>query len=182
MRPDVIFDVFDHCRCHKWLLGGVCGVCFGNEKGFNVGFNIELPSGKVLPSTAVHNHGISDMTTSWSLMSLYSHRWPPFRISKGTRSIYMLIPKWLQTPYGYGESPNAIFFVSLPLPYRDSPYGYGDCVFGHPFSHALKNIFFAEASHAHRANISHFTIWGSYCNPRSIITLLPFLDICLQHE
>ena len=69
-----------------------------------------------------------------------------------------------------------------PFPYGDSPYGYGDCVFGHPFSHALKNIFFAEASHAHRANISHFTIWGSYCNPRSIIVLLPFLDIRLQHE
>ena len=23
MRPHVIFNVFDHCRCHKWLLGGV---------------------------------------------------------------------------------------------------------------------------------------------------------------
>ncbi len=22
LRLDVIFDVFDHCRCHKWLLGG----------------------------------------------------------------------------------------------------------------------------------------------------------------
>jgi hypothetical protein len=43
LHPDVIFDVFDHCRCHKWLLGGVCGVCFGDEKGFHVGFNIELP-------------------------------------------------------------------------------------------------------------------------------------------
>jgi hypothetical protein len=24
-------------------LGGVCGVCFGNEKGFNVGFDSKLP-------------------------------------------------------------------------------------------------------------------------------------------
>ena len=29
--------------------------------------------------------------------------------------VSMLTPKWLQTPYGYGESPNANFFVSLPL-------------------------------------------------------------------
>jgi hypothetical protein len=70
----------------------------------------------------------------------------------------MLIPKWLQTPYGYGESPNAIFLSPFPFPYGDSPYGYGDCVFGHPFSHALKNIFFAKASQfscAHRANIPY---------------------------
>ncbi len=42
LRPDVIFDDFDHCRCHKWLLGGVCGVCFGDEKGFNGGSDIKL--------------------------------------------------------------------------------------------------------------------------------------------
>jgi hypothetical protein len=36
-------------------------------------------------------------------------------------TIYMLIPKWLQTPYGYGESPNAKFFVSLPLSIRGLP-------------------------------------------------------------
>ena len=57
------------------------------------------------------------------------------------RGRHMLIPKWLQTPYGYGESPNANFFVSL----QDSPYGYGDCVFSHQFSHALKNIFFCPS-------------------------------------
>jgi len=28
--------------CHKWLFGA-CGVCFGDEKGFNVGFNSKLP-------------------------------------------------------------------------------------------------------------------------------------------
>ena len=39
---------------------------------------------------------------------------------------YMLIPKWEQTPYGYGESPNAKFFVSLPLSIRGSPYGNGE--------------------------------------------------------
>jgi hypothetical protein len=54
------------------------------------------------------------------------------------------------------------FFLSpSPFPYGDSPYGYGDCVFGHPFSHALNNIFFAEASQfsrAHRANIPLHTI------------------------
>ena len=87
LRPDVIFDVFDHCRCHKWQLGGVCGVCFGDEKGFHVGFNIKLSWGKILPSTTAHNHGISDMTTSWTLMLLYSHRRPLFGTSKGTRSI-----------------------------------------------------------------------------------------------
>jgi len=40
--------------------------------------------------------------------------------------VYMLIPVWLQTPYGYGESPNAKFFVSLPLSIRGSPYGNGE--------------------------------------------------------
>ena len=83
-----MFSFFNHCRHHKWLLGGVCGVYFGDEKGFHVGFNIKLPWGKVLPSTTVHNHGITDMTTSLSLMSLYSHCWPLFCISKGTCSIY----------------------------------------------------------------------------------------------
>ena len=50
------------------------------------------------------------------------------------------------------------FYSPSPFPYGDSPYGYGDCVFGHPFSHALKNIFFAKASQfscAHRANIPY---------------------------
>ena len=42
--------------------------------------------------------------------------------------MYMLIPKWLQTPYGYGygESPNAIFFVSLPLSIQGLPYENGE--------------------------------------------------------
>jgi hypothetical protein len=31
-----IVDVTNGC------LGGGCGVCFGDEKGFNVGFNIRL--------------------------------------------------------------------------------------------------------------------------------------------
>jgi hypothetical protein len=43
LRPDVLFDVFDHCQCHEWLLGGVCEVCFSDEKGFHIEFNIELP-------------------------------------------------------------------------------------------------------------------------------------------
>jgi hypothetical protein len=50
------------------------------------------------------------------------------------------------------------FSSPSPFPYGDSPYGYGDCVFGHPFSHALKNIFFAKASQfscAHRPNIPY---------------------------
>ncbi len=34
---------------------------------------------------------------------------------------YMVIPKWEQTPYGYRESPNVIFFVSLPLSIRGLP-------------------------------------------------------------
>jgi hypothetical protein len=36
-------------------------------------------------------------------------------------TMYVLIPKWLQTPYGYGESPNAKYFVSLPLSIRGLP-------------------------------------------------------------
>ena len=32
-----IVDVTNSC------LGGGCGVCFGNKKGFNLGFNIKLP-------------------------------------------------------------------------------------------------------------------------------------------
>ena len=50
------------------------------------------------------------------------------------------------------------FSSPSPFPCGDSPYGYGDCVFGHPFSHALKNIFFAKASQfsrARRANIPY---------------------------
>ena len=37
--------------------------------------------------------------------------------------MHMLIPKWSQTPYGYGESPNAKFFISLPLSIQGLPYG-----------------------------------------------------------
>jgi hypothetical protein len=51
-------------------------------------------------------------------------------------------------------SPQMRFFSSFP--YGDSPYGYGDCDFGYPFSHALKNIFFAEASHVHTERTYHF--------------------------
>ena len=53
--------------------------------------------------------------------------------------------------------PKCNFLSPSPFPYGDSPHGYGDCIFGHPFSHALKNIF-AEASQfscAHRANIPY---------------------------
>jgi hypothetical protein len=74
------------------------------------------------------------------------------------RSTYMSIPKWEQTPCGYGESPNANFFVSLPLSIRGLPIWLRGLCFWHPFSHALKNIFFAEASQfscAHRANIPY---------------------------
>jgi hypothetical protein len=42
----------------------------------------------LFPSTTARNHGILDMTTSWSLMSSYLHCRPPFGTSKGTRSIY----------------------------------------------------------------------------------------------
>ncbi len=51
------------------------------------------------------------------------------------------------------------FSSPSPFLYEDSPYGYGDCVFGRPlFSQALKNIFFAKASQfsrGHRANIPY---------------------------
>ena len=85
LRPDVIFDVFDLRRCHKLWLGVCCGVCFCDEKGFHVGFNIKLPQAK-------HKHGISDMTTSWTLMSSYSYHRPPFGTSNGTSSIYTSWP------------------------------------------------------------------------------------------
>ena len=91
---------------------GGCGCCVlfrrrgSVKKEFCVGINIWLPQGKVLPSTTAHNHGISDMTTSWSLMLLDSPRRPPLGTSKGTRSIHhgrchcALVPvknyKWAQ--------------------------------------------------------------------------------------
>ncbi len=62
-----IVDVRNGC------LGGGCSVCFGDEKGFRIGFNA---------STTVHNHGISDTMTSWTLTSSYSHLWPPYGTSK----------------------------------------------------------------------------------------------------
>jgi hypothetical protein len=65
----------------------VVGCCFGNKKRFHIRFNIQLLLGQVLPSMTMHNHVTSDMTTSWTLMSLYTHPLPPFGTSKGT-SIY----------------------------------------------------------------------------------------------
>ena len=53
----------------------------------------------------------------------------------------MLIPKWKQTLFGNGDSPNGNIEVSLPVSVGDSPYGNGDCSFGGPLSHALKSIF-----------------------------------------
>ena len=50
--------------------------------------------------------------------------------------MFMLIPKWAQTPYGDWEPPNEIFLSASPFPYGESPYGNGDCMFCHPFSHA----------------------------------------------
>jgi hypothetical protein len=38
----------------------------------------------------------------------------------------MLIPKWLQTPYGNGVFPNAKVFVSPPLSIWGLPYGNGE--------------------------------------------------------
>ncbi len=34
---------------------------------------------------------------------------------------YMLIPKWLQTPYGYGESPKCEFFCLPPHNHMGTP-------------------------------------------------------------
>jgi hypothetical protein len=70
-------------------LGGGWSVCFGNEKGLNVGFNIILPPGKVLPSTTAHNHGISNMMTSLTLMLSYSHCPSRYVTSKGPCSIHI---------------------------------------------------------------------------------------------
>ena len=61
-----------------------CGVFFGDEKGFNLG--ISTRHRRIRSSS--HNHGISGTTTSWTLMSLYSHCRPPFGTSKCTRSIH----------------------------------------------------------------------------------------------
>ncbi len=57
----------------------------------------------------------------------------------------MLIPKWLQTPYGYGESPNAIFFISLPLSIQGFPYGNSETKMV-TYSHML---IFPEFSNGH---------------------------------
>ncbi len=78
---------FDHPWCRKWWLGDGCKVCFGNKKGFNIGFHMKQLWGKVLPSTTANNHSISDMMTVWTLMSWYSYHWPPFGTSKRTCSI-----------------------------------------------------------------------------------------------
>ncbi len=90
------------------------------------------------------------------------YRWGyrTFQTASHIHVIYMLIPKWEQTPYGYGESPNAKFFVSLPLSIRGLPIWLRGLCFWHPFSHALKNIFFAEASHflVHTEQTYHTTI------------------------
>jgi len=36
-----------------------------------------------------------------------------------TLEAYMSNSKWLQTPYGSGESPNAMFLSPSPFPYGD---------------------------------------------------------------
>jgi hypothetical protein len=45
--PDVLWGVFDHrpSSMSQMAVWGVvvCGVCFGDEKGFHVGINIKLP-------------------------------------------------------------------------------------------------------------------------------------------
>jgi hypothetical protein len=61
------------------------------------------------------------------------------------------------------------------FPYGDSPYGYGDCDSGYPFSHALKNIFFAEASHVHAERTYHFA-YGIIVHSNRCIIALPFGD------
>ncbi len=57
------------------------------------------------------------------------------------------------------EVPKCDFLSPSPFPYGDSPYGYGDCVFDHPFSRALNNIFFAKASHVHTSEHTILHIW-----------------------
>jgi hypothetical protein len=41
--PNVLCNVLDHRHVTKGCLGGGCGVCFGHEKGYDVGFLIKLP-------------------------------------------------------------------------------------------------------------------------------------------
>jgi hypothetical protein len=43
-----------------------------------------------------------------------------------TPLLYVLIPKWAQTPYGNRESPNGNFLAASPFPYGESPYENGD--------------------------------------------------------
>jgi hypothetical protein len=43
LRPDVLWGVLTIVNVTNGCLGGGCGMCFGDEKGFNVGFNIKLP-------------------------------------------------------------------------------------------------------------------------------------------
>ena len=72
--------------------------------------------------------------------------------------MYMLIPKWLQTPYGYGESPNAIF---CPFHTGTPHMVTGTVILAiHLVMHW--RIFFAEASHVHTERTYHF----AYGRPR----------------
>ena len=63
--------------------GGVGGCSSGDKKGFHIEIIISLPSGKVLLTAPLKNHGIFEMMKSQTLMALYSHCWPPFGPSRG---------------------------------------------------------------------------------------------------
>jgi hypothetical protein len=53
--------------------------------------------------------------------------------------------------------PKCKFVGLLPPPFHMGlPTWLRDCVFGYPFRHALKNIFFAKASHVHTERPFHF--------------------------
>jgi hypothetical protein len=43
LRPNVLWGVFGHHRCHKWWLWMLFRLRERVEKGFQVGFNINLP-------------------------------------------------------------------------------------------------------------------------------------------
>ena len=90
---------------------------FPNRVHAHLGIEVKITIWECFPY-GDHRFHLVITVRKWAGRLEYSHMGNPrFRIEFVSiwGSTYMLIPKWLQTPYGYGESPNAKFLVSLPL-------------------------------------------------------------------
>jgi hypothetical protein len=96
---------------------------FPNRVHAHLGIEVKITIWECFPY-GDHRFHLVITVQKWAGRLKYSHMGNPrFRIEFVSiwGSTYMLIPKWLQTPYGYGESPNAKYFVSLPLSIRGLP-------------------------------------------------------------